>query len=338
MTRAYPPASFFGMPLGVLGLGLAWRGAVKLWPLPPLIAEVVLAAGVALWTVLAVLYAAKWIYARSDALAEFDHAVQCCFIGLAPVTASLCALAIAPYARPLAIILFLLGGIGTLGFALFRTGRLWMGGRDPGATTAVLYLPTVAGSFVTATAAAILGWPQWGQLAFGAGAFSWLAIESVLLHRLYTAPELPPALRPTLGIQLAPPAVGVLAYLNVGNGMPDLLAQSLVGYALLQALLLVRMTPWIRAQPFGTSYWAFSFGAAALASAVVRLALGGAPVEIALAPFVFGAANLLILTLAVQTLRLLVSGRLLPRPASPPTLATSPHSPRTSTARKGAKP
>jgi tellurite resistance protein len=33
-----------------------------------------------------------------------------------------------------------------------------------------------------------------------------LAIESVLLHRLYTVGELPPPLRATLGIQLAPSA------------------------------------------------------------------------------------------------------------------------------------
>ncbi len=311
-ARIFPPASFFGMPLGILGLGLAWRGAVKLWLLPPLIAELILGLGVALWAVLAISYAAKWVYARGDALLEFEHAVQCCFIGLAPVAASLCAAAVLPYSRPLAIILFVLGGAGTLAFALFRTGRLWMGGRDPGATTAVLYLPAVAGGFVTATVASLLGWPDWGQLAFGAGAFSWLAIESVLLHRLYTGPEMPPAIRPTLGIQLAPPAVGALAYLNVGAGTPDLIVQSLIGYALLEALLLLRLTPWFRAQPFGPSYWAFSFGAAALAGAVVRLASDGAPVELTLAPVVFIAANLLILMLVIQTLRLLISGKLLP--------------------------
>jgi tellurite resistance protein len=44
---------------------------------------------------------------------------------------------------------------------------------------------------------------------------SWLAIESVLLHGLYTVSELPAPLRPTLGIQLVPPAVGCSAYLSI---------------------------------------------------------------------------------------------------------------------------
>jgi hypothetical protein len=66
--------------------------------------------------------------------------------------------------------------------------------------SAVLYLPTVAGSFVTAITASSLGFADWGRLAFGAGLFSWLAVESVLLHRLSTVTALQPALRPTLGI------------------------------------------------------------------------------------------------------------------------------------------
>ncbi len=312
MSRpAFPPASFFGMPLGLLGLGLAWRTAVRTWALPAFIPEVILGVGVALWAVLTVSYAARWVFARGDVLAEFDHPVLCCFVGLAPVTASLSALALLPYVRPLAVTLFALGAAGTLGFALYRTGRLWMGGRALGATTPVLYLPAVAGSFVTATALSVMGWRDWGQLAFGAGAFSWLAIESVLLHRLYSGPVLPPPLRPLLGIQLAPPAVGALAYLNIGSGAPDVLAQALVGYALLQALLLARLAPWILAQPFAASFWAFSFGAAALAGAVVKLAAMNAPVEQALAPAVFTLANVFIAGLLLRTLALLASGKLL---------------------------
>jgi tellurite resistance protein len=315
-AKSFPPASFFGMPLGVLGLGLAWRTAVHLWALPPMIAEVTLGLGLALWAVLILIYVAKWILAKTEALAEFEHAVQCCFIGLAPVTTSLAALAIRPLSPQVAIVLFGLGAAGTMAFALYRTGRLWMGERDIGATTPILYLPAVAGSFVTATAASLLGFRDWGQLAFGAGIFSWLAIESVLLHRLYTGPAMAPVLRPTLGIQLAPPAVGALAYLSVGSGAPDLFVQALIGYALLQALLLIRLAPWIRAQPFTPSYWAFSFGAAALASATIRLAAEGARVEQLLAPIVFAIANLLVLGLVIQTLRLALGGKLLPTPVA----------------------
>jgi tellurite resistance protein len=112
-----------------------------------------------------------------------------------------------PYFRLTAALLTAFGAALTIGFALWRTGLLWRGERDHGATTPVLYLPLVAGAFVTAMAAGSLGYSDWAQLAFGAGLFSWFAIESVLLHRLYTGAALPLPLRPTLGIQLAPPDI-----------------------------------------------------------------------------------------------------------------------------------
>ena len=164
---------------------------------------------------------------REQALKEAHHPVQCCFIGLAGVATMLIAIASLPYSQPLAFTLFVLGAGFTLGFALWRTGLLWQGERDSSATTPVLYLPTVAGGFVTAAGASALGYPDWGQLAFGASLFSWLAIESVLLHRLYTIAGLPVPLRPTLGIQLAPPVVGAVAYLSVNGGNPDLIAHAL---------------------------------------------------------------------------------------------------------------
>ena len=55
--------------------------------------------------------------------------------------------------------------------------------------------------------------------------------------------ELPAPLRPTLGIQLAPPVVGGVAYLSVTTGTPDLLAYAMLGYGVLQALLLLRLLP-----------------------------------------------------------------------------------------------
>jgi tellurite resistance protein len=147
------------------------------------------------------------------------------------------AVGILPYSRLVAEVLLVSGAAFTFGFAIWRTGGLWFGERDHTATTPVLYLPTAAGSFVSAAACAIFGHADWGQLAFGAGLFSWLAIESVLIHRLLTEESLPEALRPTLGIQLAPAPVGADAYLNLTSGPPDIFAHALIGYGLLQALV-----------------------------------------------------------------------------------------------------
>jgi hypothetical protein len=62
------------------------------------------------------------------------------------------------------VILFTVGVAFAFGFEVWRTGGLWQGEREHAATTAVLYLPTVAGSFVTAITPAAVGYADWGQV------------------------------------------------------------------------------------------------------------------------------------------------------------------------------
>lgn len=312
------PASFFGIVLGLAGLGNAWRVAHRVWQMPAAVGEMILAIATLVWLTLLAFYIAKWIVARPYAISELGHPVQCCFVGLIGVTAMLIAVSALPYSRGVAMTLFIAGMLYTVGFAVWRTGGLWQGGRDVAHTTAILYLPTVAGSFVTAAVAATLGYSGWGELAFGAGLFSWLAIESVLVQRLYTAEALPPPIRPSLGIQLAPPPVCALAYLSLTEGPPTLFVHALIGYGLLQVLVLARMLPWIRAQAFSAGYWAFSFGISALAAAPLRLIERGETGPIAqLAPYLFVGANVAIGLMAAGTLYLLLRGKLLPPPPAP---------------------
>jgi tellurite resistance protein len=307
------PASFFGIVLGLAGLGSGWRLAAHIWNVTPSVGEIISLLAATVWLLLMLLYIAKWIWLRSEALAEFHHPVLCCFVGVVPVTTALVGWAIRPYCYPVALVLAGVGIVGQLVFGVYRTGALWKGGRDHSTTTPILYLPTVAGSFVSALVLSAFGYRSWGVPFFGAGLLSWLAIESVLLHRLYVVSELPPPLRPTLGIQLAPPAVGCAAYFSIAPGPLDLFAQGLIGYALFQALVLIRLLPWIARQPFSASYWAFSFGVSALGLDMLRCVERGdtGPLAIA-APYAFALANIIIGALAAGTVLQLLRGKLLP--------------------------
>jgi tellurite resistance protein len=297
------------MVLGLAGLGGAWRLAHQVWHLPAFVGEAISFVAIAVWAILIVLFALKWLVAREEALKEVAHPVQCCFIGLAGVATMLAAGGLLPYSRGIAEVLFTFGALYTLLFAIWRMGGLWQGDRQDASTTPVLYLPAVAGSFVTAAVAGALGYADIGQYIFGAGFFTWLAIESVLLHRFFTV-TLPPPLRPTLGVQLAPAPVGAVAYLGVTQGAPDMVAHALIGYGVLQALILLRLLPWIRQEPFAVSYWAFTFGATALAAAPLRLIdRGDTGIIVYIAPILFVAANIVVGAIAIGTAHLLVTGR-----------------------------
>jgi tellurite resistance protein len=302
------------MPLGLVALGLAWRSAAAIWPVPKFISEILVWSGSALWALLFIVYLGKWLLQRAEAEEELQHPIQCCFIGLAGVVGLLVSIGLSTEFRELSVGAFCLGFAWTLAFAIYRTGKLWMGDRTPESTTPVLYLPTVAGMLVTASAVTALGYRDWGQLAFGAGMFSWLAIESVLLHRLYTASALTSALRPTLGIQIAPPAVAAVAYLNVSTGGADMVAHALLGYAILQALIVIRLFPWLREAGLTPAWWSFSFGAAALPTAAMKMIAEGDDGAVAvMAPYLFGAGNLIIAGIVAMTFVLLAKGRLFPK-------------------------
>lgn len=292
IPRIALPASFFSVVLGLVGLGNNWRMAHLLWGYPLWVGEMVHTGAMLVWLLLLTLYALKWLQNRSAALAEMRHGVQGNFVALVPISTMLIALAVEPLSQALATAAFLLGLLAWLVFALWQSGRWISEGRASAGTTPALYIPWVAGNFSAALVSSSLGWAGWAPLFFGAGVVSWLSLESVVLHRLTAADPLPETLRATMGIQLAPPAVGLVAYVAVTPEPMALVAHMLLGYGLLQALLLVRLAPWICKQGWSMAYWAVSFGVTGLALGAQRwLALGQTAPAQALAAGLFWLAN-----------------------------------------------
>ncbi|MFM0401445.1 dicarboxylate transporter/tellurite-resistance protein TehA [Paraburkholderia aspalathi] len=312
-NRGTIPVSFFGIAVGALAFANLWRVAIGVWHLPTIAGDVLSVAALAVWAVVLLAYGHKWLTHAAEARAEMQHPVQSSFAALGPVSSLLAAQILQTYAHSVALALFGVAVVAQLVLGVYLHGRLWQGGRKPELITAAIYLPTVASSFVAGTAAAAFGFHQLGGLFFGAGVLSWLAIESMILHRAAVHEALPEALRPILGIQLAPPVVGGVTYLSLSSGTPDLIALMLLGYGLYQALMLLRLLPWIRQQAFVPGYWAFSFGVAALPTMAIRMVERGAtgPLEW-IAPVLFIAANVVIGILVVKTLGLLMRGKLIP--------------------------
>lgn len=313
MNKAPLPASFFGMVLGLSGLGQAWRLATGLWAMPPAIGEAVLLVACAVWATLLVRYLWQAMRHTNTVRDEFMHPVQGGTPALLAVATLLIALSVLPYSRTLAWVLTA-GGIGWhLAFSLWHTGVLWQGGRNALDTAPTLYLPTVAGNFTSAAALGALGHPDWGWLFLGTGFFSWLALESLIIQRLWHSSAVPAPQRPLIGIQFAPPVVCAMAWLALVPGSTDHWLLMLWGYGLFQLLLGMRLGAWLGAQPFAPSYWAYTFGVAAATVSGLKLAQAGVPAAQVLAVPVFIGANAFIGYLALRTAGLLLRGRLTPK-------------------------
>ncbi|WP_246776872.1 dicarboxylate transporter/tellurite-resistance protein TehA [Microvirga sp. VF16] len=301
------------MVLGLGGLGNGWRAATRVWGAPVVVGEALSLAAALVWLAWLVLYVLKWATSREEAFAEFRHPVQVFFIALVPVATLIASIAVVPYLPVMAWTMFVLGVAGQVVFSAWLVGELWQGGRHTDATTPTLYMPTVGGCFVSAIACGSFGYPEAGLLFLGAGFLSLVVLESIVLHRLMTH-TLPVGLRATMGLHLATPAVGSVAYLAVTDGPPDRFVQMLLGYALLQTLVMLRLVPWLRQQPFSPAAWAYTFGVSALPLAAIRFVERGqtGPIAFFAIPLFIG-ANLVICWIALRTLRLAIKGQLFPR-------------------------
>ncbi|EOZ4776629.1 dicarboxylate transporter/tellurite-resistance protein TehA [Pseudomonas aeruginosa] len=304
IRQAQIPASYFGVVLGLAGLGQAWRIAAQRWSLPGAVGETVIAIAGLVWFVLIIGYLWQAIRRFEVVKAEFLHPVQGGTPALLAVSTLLIAIAVLPYSSILAWLLTIAGIAWHLGFCLWHTGLLWQGGRNTVDMVPTLYLPTVAGNFVSAAALGALGQPDWGWLFLGAGLFSWLALESLVIHRLWHSSSVPTPQRPLIGIQFAPPVVCAMAWLALSPGSTDHWLLMLWGYGLFQLLLGLRLGPWLGAQPFIPTYWAYTFGVAAATVTGLHLAQSGVGAAQVLALPVFVAANLFIGYLALRTARL----------------------------------
>lgn len=300
-------ASHFGAVLGLAGLGQAWRAAAPLWRLPSAIGEVILAIAGLVWVILVVGYAWQAVRNFEVAKAEFLHPVQGGTPALVAVSTLLVAVAILPYSTLLAWCFTLAGIVWHVGFCLWHTGTLWQGGRSSTDMVPTLYLPTVAGNFTSAAALGSLGCPEWGWLFLGIGLFSWLALESLIIHRLWHSAALPVLHRPLIGIQFAPPVVCAMAWMALSPGSKDHWLLMLWGYGLFQLLLGLRLAPWLTAQPFVATYWAYTFGIAAATISGLKLAQANVRPAQVLALPIFVGANVFVGYLVIRTIYLFIS-------------------------------
>ena len=315
--RRQIPVSFFSIAVGMLAFANAWRVADRLWQLPPAIGQGLTLAALATWAVLGALYVRKWVQDAAAAKAELRHPVQSAFAALVPVSSLLASMALIPYSHDLALAVFVLSVAAEIALSAWLQGRFWQGGRAFETVTPALYLPTVGQNFVAAAAAAAFGWRDLGLLFFGAAMLTWLAMESVIIQRAAVLDALPPALRPTLGVQLAPPVVGGVSWMSLNGGVPDMFALILLGYGLYQALLLIRLLPWVLEQPVSPGYWAFSFGVAALPTLAMRMAEARSSALVdGLAPVLFVVSNAVFAVLIGKTVALMAQGPMLPAPAA----------------------
>jgi tellurite resistance protein len=262
LGRRVPP-SLFGIALGMAGLAEAWHAAGPLLGTAQAIPSALNILAAALWLALVGAYVAQ---GPRVILADLRDPVLSPFVSASVITAMLLSAALARDAFAAGRVLVIVCLAATIALGGWLTGQWMTGGIDPDSLHAGYFLPTAAGGLIGADAAAQVQLHALAQASFGIGVISWILLGSTILNRLFTRPALPSTLVPTMAIELGIPAVAGSAYFTLAGQTVNFVACMLGGYAVLMALVQLRLIPVYRSLSFTPGAWSFTFAYAAAAA------------------------------------------------------------------------
>jgi tellurite resistance protein len=304
------PPNLFAIALGIAGLAQAWDAAMPLLGTPQAIPDALSILDAALWLVLIGAYLAQ---GPRIVLADLRDPVLSPFVSASALTAMLLSAALVKEAFAAGRVLVIVSLAVTMGIGGWLTGQWMTGGIEPDSVHPGYFLPTAAGGLIGANAAAQVHLHALAEASFGIGVICWVLLGSTILNRLFTRPALPSALVPTMAIELGIPAVAGTAYFAVAGRTVSFMACALGGYAVLMALVQVRLIPVYRRLSFTPGFWSFTFSyAAAAADALVWLAITKPAAATGYAIAVIALLTAFVSWIAFRTVVLAVRGTLFP--------------------------
>lgn len=262
-SLAHLPLPLLVLPMGLGGVGLAWRQAAETLGAPALIGEALLLLTALVWLLVVGLQGLRALRHPEALRAETRHPVRAAFMAAPTIGLMIISAALWPYAHGLGATLWAVAVALHLLLAMILLRRV-LGGRADAAMLAPPLLIPFVGNILAPVFGVRMGFVDASWMMFGVGFLLWLMVAPLLLHRLIAGPPLPPPLKPSLAILLAPPAVAALALAQL-QGAQGGVVLALVGVALLVAAVLVSLAGDFAKVPFSLGWWGFTFPSAAFA-------------------------------------------------------------------------
>ncbi|MDF1482573.1 SLAC1 anion channel family protein [Extensimonas sp. H3M7-6] len=301
--------ALFTTVMGVAGLALAWAKASALAGAPALPGLCLRGVATALYVFLFVLYALKALRYPAQVAAERAHPVQVNFFPAISTGMVLLSIAWLPTLPGLAHVLWSVGAAAHLVLTLLAVGS-WIFHPHYSIQHAspAWFIPAVGNILMPIVG---MQWapPDISWFFFSIGLVFWLVLMTIVFYRLFFHEPLPPPMRPTLAILLAPPSAGFVAYMAL-TGQVDGLARVLYSMALFVFLLLASHVRQFARLPFSTAAWGYSFPLAAFTMASLEMAHRSASAWYAvLAWALLALLSVVVSWLAWLTLRAAVRGQ-----------------------------
>lgn len=306
------PLNLFGAVMSLAGLALAWRLAESAFGAPRWAGEAASLLALLAFLAQAGAYLGKLLWFPAAVRQDFDDPVTGNFFGQIPISLLLLSAVLMPHAAALAEALWSVGVVTAFAMSLRMGSRLLKGRLEPVHMLPVWLISGVGTLDIVVTGAHMpMAWAHEVNLfALAVGAIVALLLWVLIVHRLVFGEPLPPRMKPSLMILVAPFALGFLAWVNL-FGQVDRFAGALFHIGLFM-LLLVAPKIFRRDVPFAPSWWAIGFPLAALANAAMVFAgAHGGLLWRAVAMLLLAGLSVALAVLGWRTLQLVFSGRLL---------------------------
>lgn len=300
--------AMFGIVMGLGGLANAWAGAYRGLGAPLMISQVLLGVAVLSGVVLALTHLAKLAFCFDAVAQEFAHPARSSFFPAISVAAIVLSIGLRPYAHGVATGLWWFGATLHLVLALTLIRRWVLHAQDESVLTPAWFIPIV-GNILVPVGGVPLGYVEISWFFFSIGLVFWLAFFTIVLHRVLFVPAMSERSMPTLFILLAPPSIGLAAYLSFTNGQPGALGDIFYSLALFIAILLATLVKQVTHGPFFMSWWAMTFPLDGWAGACLAYhqARPSAATTV-IAAIALAAATLVVAWISVRTVAHMASG------------------------------
>lgn len=302
---AHFPVTFFAVTMGLGGLTLAYHAAGF-----ETVSRGLLWVTVAVFGVLALTYAAKWLRHGAAARAEWGHPVKIAFFPTMAISILLIATALAGAMPDIARWIWGVGAAAQLVLTLAVVSS-WIdkGHYSAAHLTPAWFIPAV-GNVIVPLAGAQLGFVELSWFFFAIGVTFWIILLTLVFNRLVFHDPIPGRLFPSLAILIAPPTVAFVSWVRL-TGEADAFARILLNGGYFFALLVLLQAPRFARLPFALSFWALSFPVAALtvASFVFAKAVQS-PLHHSIGMGLLVLLSLIVAGLVLRTLRAMIAGEI----------------------------
>lgn len=297
------PISWFAVVMGLAGFTIAWHRAEAILSLPVQISHYLLGISIAVFVVLALLYASKLLRYGKEVRAEFAHPIKLNFFPTISIGMILLSIALLHHQADISFVLWSVGTALHLVFTLYVLS-VWIHHThfEIAHINPAWFIPIV-GNILVPIAGVRHVTPEISWFFFSIGLLFWLVLLTIIVYRMVFHQPLPAKLLPTLFILIAPPAVGFISWLQL-NGSIDAFGRILYYAAIFLTLMLLTQVGRFVRLKFFLSWWAYSFPMAAITIATVlmyqQLQL---PFFKGLAIVLLGLLTLIIVTLLIKTVQ-----------------------------------